>query len=109
MSEYNTDVAGMALFLQDRAIFEAPIAEVLELVKAEAERIAPRDTGDYASSFKNSVGVEPTFGGKFGAVPRVVGRVTNDSAHAGYVEYGNGRPGTRTNTMLRSLDAAHLR
>lgn len=109
MSDYRTDVAGMAAFLQDRSIFEGVLTEVAESIKTEAERTAPVRTGNYASSFSVSVSVEPTFGGKFGDVPRVVARVTNDSPHAGFVEYGNGRPGTRTNNLARAAAAGRLR
>lgn len=108
MSELKVDFAAFGAVLADRAIFGPPILEVLEEGKAEGIRIAPVRTGEYVAGFEVELTVEPTGVGRTGAIPRVVGRLNNNSRDAGFVEWGNGRPGTRQNIMSRVLATLRL-
>lgn len=54
-------------------------------VKARCVANAPRDSGDYASSFRIETGVRQ------GARPRAQAKVINDDEAAAYVEWGTSR------------------
>jgi hypothetical protein len=58
--------------------------QVAEQVKSKAEAIAPRDSGQYAASFRVEVGVREDNS-------RAQAKVINDDPIASYVEWGTSR------------------
>lgn len=67
------------------AQMQTEMAQRAEKVKAKAETLAPRHTGQYAASFRVETGI------RAGDKPRAESKVINDDAAAVYVEYGTSR------------------
>lgn len=79
----------------------AMLIEVADKGKAFAEGIAPRDTGEYASSFDVTVSVA-----KVGRYRRSVAKLQNNANHAAALEFGNKRTrGRRARVLGKTLTA----
>ena len=103
---YRPSRAGVAKFLRSPQISAALLA-IAENGKTYAESISPRETGDYASSWKVS---RSTFTVK--GEPRAAAKLENTSGHAAAVEFGYAgranRPGQSRHRVLgRTLE--HMR
>jgi hypothetical protein len=83
-ARYRQNTKAFAKVLVSKQMQDA-MKDRAEQVQQRAEGIAPRDTGDYGSSFRVEVGVRE------GPKPRAVAKVVNDNPAAPYVEWGTSR------------------
>lgn len=93
-STFRANDSGLQALLRSELI-QRKMLEVAEKVTTAAEAAAPVDVaghppGEYKASFRTEVVIEPTGRGRYGSVPRAIGKVINDSDHAVFVEFGNG-------------------
>lgn len=97
-ARYRQNTKGFAKVLTSKQMQDA-MKDRAEQVQQRAEAIAPRDTGDYGSSFRVDVGIRE------GPKPRAVAKVINDDVAAPYVEWGTSKT-PRFRVMGRAAGSA---
>lgn len=103
MSTYKPSYRGIGELLTSE-FMQAEMLRRAEKVKAAAEAIAP-DAPPYGVGYKYEFKVEGGIKESKKGTKRAVGRVTNDSEHAIWVEYG-GQQTPAHRTLGRALNAA---
>ena len=103
MSAYNPSYKGIGDLLTAE-FMQAEMLRRAEKVKAEAQATAP-DAPPYGEGYKYEFKVEGGIKESKKGTKRAVGRVTNDSEHAIWVEYG-GQQTPAHRTLGRALNAA---
>ena len=83
-ARFRSNYKGIGAMLRSRQMQEE-MRKRAEDVQDKAQAMAPRDTGDYATSFRVETGVRE------GKKPRAQAKVINDDPAAPYVEWGTSR------------------
>ena len=83
-AKFRASYKGIGEILRSQQM-QREMADRADRVKSTAEALAPRETGDYAASFRVETEIRE------GKTRRAVAKVINDSPHATYVEWGTSR------------------
>lgn len=83
-AKFNASYKGIGQILRSEQMKREMKARA-DQIKAEAEALAPVDSGNYVESFRVETEIRK------GATIRAIAKVINDSPHAAYVEWGTSR------------------